>query len=321
MRMGRRYILLLSCGIVFSFASRSQEVTAVARLDSTRFLIGDRIVVHVGFEHREGASFQPLLGDTVGGFQLLARGTFKREGDTRTSTDIILGKYSAGQATIPPLEFFYEVPGRKDTQTVSTNPLNIEVSPVAVDTALEIKDVKAPLSIAISLAEILLYGGIVVVAGVAAYFLWKYLTKRKKPDVPGAYQPPPKPAHVLALEELALLRAKKLWQQGSVKQYYSEATEILRRYIENRFRLMALEETTDEIMAGLEKLKLNSGVLDEMDRVLRRADLVKFAKYLPGATEHEEILSVVYDVVDKTKVVAMAPAPKPDGKAGLHVGA
>ena len=319
MRNALRFVVVVCSATMLPFSLWGQ-VTATARLDSTTFLIGDRIVVHVGFHHPKGAVFRPLEGDTVGGFHLLSRGSFKQDGDTETSTDIILGKYSAGGAVIPPLQFPYLLPGEKDSHTVSTNALDILVNPVPVDTTQEIKDLKAPLSIPLSLADVALYAGILALIGLAGVAIWKLLKKRKLPEKGEPYVPPPRPAHVIALEELAILKEKKLWQQGLIKQYYSEATEILRRYIENRYQLMALEETTDEILAGLKAQNLPSAVPGVMERVLRRADLVKFAKHLPGVPEHEETLAVVYDVVDKTKLVAMTPVSQAEAKAGTRVG-
>ena len=49
-------------------------------------------------------------------------------------------------------------------------------------------------------------------------------------------------------------------------------------------------------------------ILGETEEILRLADLVKFAKVQPGITEHEKLLSVAYDIVDRTKQV-VTPAP------------
>jgi hypothetical protein len=83
---------------------------------------------------------------------------------------------------------------------------------------------------------------------------------------------------------------------------------------------MALEETTDEILTGLRSKKLDNGVLEETEKILRRADLVKFAKYQPAIPEHEEMMVVVYDVVDKTKVVATTAVAEPQRIGANHVG-
>lgn len=116
------------------------------------------------------------------------------------------------------------------------------------------------------------------------------------------YIPPPMPAHVLALEQLAQLKEKRLWQQGLIKPYYSEVTEIVRRYFENRYGFMSLEKTTGETLEDLRRYAVAHPALDETARILRCADLVKFAKYEPLIPEHEEMLTVAFDIIEKTKL-------------------
>jgi hypothetical protein len=189
-----------------------------------------------------------------------------------------------------------------------------------VDISQDIKDIKPPLSIPLTLAEIALYSGILLAAGVFLYILYRYWKKRQEKKTGVQYTPPPRPAHVLALERLAILKEKKLWQQGLVKQYYSEVTEILRQYIENRYGLMALEQTTDEIMTGLAGLNLIPDALRDTELMLRRADLVKFAKHQPGIPEHEETMNIAYKVVNRTKAVEVRPELPSERRTVAHVG-
>jgi hypothetical protein len=310
----------VAAAMIVALPLHAQEVTVRARVDSTNYGLGDPIRVHVDFSHPKGIRLQPLTGDTVGSFQVLDRTPLKAESETKTSTDYVVARYEAGDATLPGLDFLYSAPGDTSTHKVSTNPLVLKITALPVDTTKDIKDLKPPLRIPLSLAEIALYLGIVVAVVVVGYFLYRYWKRRKRKKDGDVYVPPPRPAHIIALEELAKLKEKKLWQQGRIKEYYSEVTEILRRYIENRYRLMAMEETTDEIMAGLATLHLSKGVLDETGAILRRADLVKFAKYLPGIPEHEDTLKIVYDVVDKTKVLVMTPVAPEEAKAVSHAG-
>ena len=51
--------------------------------------------------------------------------------------------------------------------------------------------------------------------------------------------------------ELEILKEEQLWQKGEVKIYYTRLTEILRKYLENRFRVYSLELTTDETLEAL----------------------------------------------------------------------
>jgi hypothetical protein len=127
--------------------------------------------------------------------------------------------------------------------------------------------------------------------------------------------------HEWALMELERLRVKKLWQAGKVKEYHTALTDILRKYIEDRFLLKALESTTAEIIDDLKEV-INFPVESRMklSEILTTADLVKFAKFIPAPNDNEKsmedavgFITSTYTVKDrpereeKTAVEIMAP--------------
>ena len=300
-------------------AGQGTRLAAHARADSSSYLVGDSITLHVDIVHPKGAVLTPLLGDSAGGFVVLERRAVVPTSDTTSSTAFVVSKYDSGLASFPPVDFSVVVPGGAAARTVSTNPVALTVRTVEVDTSKDIRDLKPPMAIPVSLAEILMYGGGAVLLAALLYLAWRYWKKLKarragEPE----YVPPPRPAHEIAFEQLALLKEKKLWQQGHVKPYYSEATEIFRRYLENRYMMKAMEETTDEILAGLRKLRFPDPMIATAEKILRRADLVKFAKFEPGVADHEEIFAVIHDFVDRTKIVAMTPVAQGEAKVAVH---
>jgi hypothetical protein len=311
--------LVLSLALLCSRSWSGQEVTARVSVDSSSYLIGDWITVRLNFTHPPGASFKVLVGDTLGPFRVLSRSSLERKSETETATTLVVAKYDSGTSVLPPIPIFYTVTGDTASHTVATNPILLTTSTLKVDTTQAIKDVKPPISISLTLAEMMMYLGITLTVILAAYFLYRYWKKRQQRKTGEVYVPPSRPAHILALEQLALLREKKLWQQGLIKQYYSEVTEIVRRYFENRYGFMALEQTTEEIMHALRKHQHAEAVWDETERLLRRADLVKFAKYQPGIVEHEEMFTVAMDIVDKTASVPAVPVEVSQQKATTDV--
>ena len=293
-------------GLAAPASAAAPQVTAEVRVDSAAYVLGDWITLHVTLTHPPGVTFQSLVADTIGGFSVLRRSPLEAVADTLTSASLVVARYEPGTAVLPPLAFLCVVPGDTAARTVLTNALMLTNRAVAVDTTKAIRDLKAPLTIPLTFADLLPYlGGLVVIAGLA-YVWYRHRKRRARPVIGPASAPLPRPAHVMALEELAALKEKRLWQQGHVKQYYSEATEILRRYIEHRFRMMALEETTEEIMDNLRTLHLPPEVLQTAEAMLRRADLVKFAKHQPGTGEHEETMTVAVAFVNTTR-----PTPTP----------
>lgn len=281
----------------------AQTPTARAWADSTSFLIGDPITVYVEFTHQENLKFTSLVGDTLAAFHILSHTPIEEASSTSSTTTFTVAAYDSGTAILPPLQFAYSLPKDPTIRTVATNLLIFNIRLVEVDTTKEIKDIKPVLSIPLTIAEISLILGTIVGVALLVYSLYRH-TKRKKAQKPEEqYVPPPKAAHIIALEELAVLKEKRLWQQGLIKPYYSEVTEVIRRYFENRFGFMSLEKTTDETMNDLRRFWAARPILEKADRILRNADLVKFAKYQPSISEHEEMLAVAFEIIDRTKVV------------------
>ena len=309
-------LAFVSCSMA---AAQATRLSAYARADSTAYLVGDWITLHVSIIHPRGASLRPVLGDSAGGFLVLERRPVVPTSDTSSSAAFVVAKYDSGRASFPPIDFAVSLPGDTASRTVSTNPVALTVRTVSVDTSKDIRDLKPPMSIPVSLEEILMDAGAGLLVAALLYALWRFW-KRRKARTGGepAYVPPPRPAHEIAFEQLALLKEKKLWQQGLIKQYYSEATEIFRRYLENRYTLQAMEETTDEILAGLRKLRFPDAMLGTAERILRRADLVKFAKYEPAMADHEEMITVIHDFVDRTKIAGMTPVSPGEGKLAAY---
>jgi hypothetical protein len=310
-------VLLLLPGVR---GGRAQGVSAIAITDSTNYLIGDAIHVRVTLTHPAGVTFQPVVPDTVGSFQVIERQPFRQDGETRTVTEFVVARYDSGDAVLAPLVFQYSLPGDSASRSVATNPLRLKIHTVAVDTTKEIRDLKPPMSIPLSAAEIMEILGILLLVAALAYAGWRYWKKRKARAEGEVSVLPPRAAHVIALEELGRLKEKRLWQQGLIKQFYVEATEIFRRYIENRYRQEALEQTSDEILAGLRRLGMPEELVKRAEDALRRADLVKFAKQVPGIPEHEETLKFVQDFVQRTRIIETESGVTAEGGASPHVG-
>ena len=315
--LGLTLSVFLAVVLLVSTATSAADVSARASVDSTHYLIGDWIVIHINIVHPRGITIQPPAGDSVAGFLILQHRPLTKKSDTLTATDLVVARYDSVSTEFPPLPLHYYLAGDSAAHTVFTNPLHLTVSTVAVDTTKEMADLKPPMAIPMSLAEIAMYLGIVLFCAGLAYLLYRYWKKRKEHRAGQVYVPPLRPAHVIALEELAMLKGRKLWQQGHIKEFYTEITEILRRYIENRYQLMALEKTTDEIMGGLRSVPVAPEVLPPLETILRRADLVKFAKYQPGIPEHEEMFTVAYDLIDRTKFIPVVAAEPVEAKSDV----
>jgi hypothetical protein len=173
----------------------------------------------------------------------------------------------------------------------------LTITGVAIDPQGEIKDIKPPMSAPWLIEDLLLYiiAIIVIVGlGIVYYIFWQRAKKRKDLLADIKIIIPP---HREALMALRVLEEKKLWQQGLVKEYYSEVTEIVRRFFEKRWGIIALELTSYEILIQMKHIPEALMVWKEMESFFLIADLVKFAKYQPSPAEHEDEMQSAYSIV------------------------
>jgi len=169
------------------------------------------------------------------------------------------------------------------------------------DTSSVIYDIVKPYRAPVTFGEMLPFILLALVVGAIIWITIRLIRKFKKtrPD----YIPVeiPDPAHIIAFRELEILKAEQLWQKGEIKIYYTRLTEILRQYLENRYRVYSLELTTSETLDALVKTGFRKDEsYKKLKSVLTGADLVKFAKYNPEPEEHESSFQDAWEFVTVT---------------------
>lgn len=108
------------------------------------------------------------------------------------------------------------------------------------------------------------------------------------------------PPHQRALKAIDKIKSERMAQSEDQKHYYTQLTETLRRYIEERFGFNAMEMTSTEIIEHLER-NADRKMLDELRELFRTADLVKFAKYQVQLNENDLNLVNAINFIDETK--------------------
>ncbi len=307
MRSFRIYLAIVMCSLVGG--SYAQEVGVMAKLDTNAMLIGDHVLMTLKFTGPAKTQvLWPFLPDTIlGHITIIGRGKI----DTAYTTDkkqvtltqkVNVTCFDSGFYTIPSIPFAYRILPDTSKLTATTTMLMLAVHTVKVDTTQSIKPIIGPLKIPITFTEMLPWIlGAVAVAILVFTGIWYYRKRKKQEPV---FKLKPKvvvPPYERALQEFEKLRQKKLWQNGKVKEYHSELTEILRRYIEDRFMVPALEQTSSEIYESLlNQAECPRPSADKLNRLLVLADMVKFAKALPVATENDMCLTEGVEFVRST---------------------
>lgn len=300
-------ILLVSCGMIIPAVANSQYVEIRAKLDTDRVLIGDQFNLNLSISQPVGTEVRfPDIRDSLAGkIEVLRQGNI----DTLVVNDrlelkrkILLTCFDSGLYEIPPLPFGISSADWKDS--IFSNPVFLAVNTVPLDSV--IRDVKQPLKVPVSFAEIYPYILVAIVLAAVTYFTVYLLRKRKKKEPVFASARPQEPAHLIALRELDKLKEEKLWQRSEYKLYYTRLTEIIRNYIERRFNIPAMEQTSYDILQSWKKAGYNDrNLYDILKQLLNLADLVKFAKEKPLPSDNEINLDNAYVFVRNTKPVVL----------------
>jgi hypothetical protein len=158
--------------------------------------------------------------------------------------------------------------------------------------------------------------GILVLLAAAAAIWWR--RPRRPALLPPLVPIPSVPPVDEALAALARLETSGLAAAGRFKEFYLELTTILRRYLERRFGVAALERTTDEFLAETRGDPRFAGTEFMMlPGLLSEADMVKFAEVRPTVTAAGAALAACRQLVEATRPLpGPLPPPVPPATGG-----
>ena len=288
------------------------QVTVNASIDSLQLFIGEQAKVKLEVScPAESRLVMPVYGDVLmPGIELVGEVKADTQYLNRMKRMLVTNEYTVTSFDssfyyIPPFEVTV------DDEAYVSNPLALMVYDFPVDTTnvqaiFPIKDVFVRRltfgDLWLMAFSFLMFGGICVLV---PFMTSRY--KDNKPILRRVVIAPKLPPHQVALMAMARIKEEKSWQRDDVKQYYTELTDVLRTYMEERFGFNAMEMTSSEIIDHLNE-QPDKEWIDELRALFTMSDLVKFAKYKPLINENDMNLINAIDFVNETKVEEVIPA-------------
>ena len=292
-------LLFILCSL-FSFS----QVTA--SIDSTSIKIGEQITYHIQVEtdttslvvFPEGQTFTPL--EVIESYKV---DTLKNNDKYNLIKKYGLTQFDSGAYTIPRQKIII------GTKTFFTDSLKVEVNNVLVDTTKQgLYDIKPIIEVKKSTSDFWKYLLIaLLIIGVVAFLMYWFIW-RKKP-LSEAEQIALLPPYDRAKLALKKLDDSHYLEHSELKSYYSELTGIVRKYLDEKVYDHSLESTTDELISRLRLLKegnqidLSKETIKNIESILKRADLVKFAKSAPDTALAELDRNTIDAEIDHVKEV------------------
>jgi hypothetical protein len=291
-----------------SFASYGQVTSSI---DSTSIKIGEQITYKIKVEtdtinlvvFPEGQTFSPL--EMIESYDI---DTLRKKDKYNLIKKYGLTQFDSGAYTIPQQKILV------GDKVFFTDSLKVEVNNIAVDTTKQgLYDIKP-------IIEVKKRGGnwwkyvlvTLLIIAVISVILWWFIW-RKKPltEAEQIALLPPYDRAKLALEKLD---ESHYLEHEELKTYYSELTLIVRKYLDEKVYDHSLESTTDELVSKLRLLKdgnqidLSKETIQNIESILKRADLVKFAKSAPDVALAELDRKTIGAEIDHVKEVLPEPS-------------
>jgi hypothetical protein len=299
-----RHIFCFLIFILFHLPFAAAQNSARATLDSSHAETGNPFVVHLSVPKSagepRGIDFS-VWENLVPQQNILKQTEWNSEGQFFTR-DLTIIFFDEDSLALPPL------PIRLNGGEIAlTNPLEIAVlptpSPDDLNDMADIKDIRRepalwtdylPWAIAFLVLALLVV--------LAAWLIGRAQKRRNQAALSRSVELPP---HELALKKLNALAQKQLWQKGLVKEHCAELTFVVREYLEKRYRVPALESTSEEMLKDLQKTDFPQTFRSELNDLLTKADLVKFAKATPPETFQEESMTFARKIILETKPITI----------------
>lgn len=296
--------------VLFCFLSFSSFAQVSSSIDSTSIKIGAQITYKIQVEtdttklvvFPEGQTFSPLEM-----IESYAIDTVKNKDKFNLIKKYGLTQFDSGAYTIPRQKI---IVGDK---IFFTDSLKVEVNTIVVDTTKQgLYDIKP-------IIEVKKRGGnwwkylllILLIIGLIAVSLWWFIWRQKPlTEEEKIALLPPYDRAKLALQKLD---ESHYLEHEQLKDYYSELTLIIRKYLDEKVYDHSLESTTDELISKLRLLKdgnqidLSAETIKNLESILRRADLVKFAKSAPDVELAELDRKTIDTEIDHVKEVLPEP--------------
>ncbi len=283
-----------ACSLALSSPDASAEVVFDATVDRDTLTVGDPVRLSLRIRREPGDAAVLLQNE---GF--LAPFEVRRqvppavremsEGRVEESLAFELAVYQVGVIEVPSLVLQVRT-AEGDSGLIISDPIPVIVRSVKPAEMMDIRDVKPPVDIEAGIPGWFWFAVAVLVA-VAAGTLWYWKRRSRKPKV----EPPPPP--IVWPDEVAKILRMQLVEKGAFKRYYSLLSEVMRRYLEVRVQVDAMECTTSELVQDLRRVSIGEAEVLALEVLLSEADLVKFAKLRPRDEVATKAAETVLDLM------------------------
>lgn len=304
---------------LFAVSEMTAQVTVTARLDSVQFYVGqqDGLEVQVSFPADKTIQLPPVkkgmeIIPNVEVVEVLDADTvLLNEGKQLQVTQrYIITAWDSAFYYLPPVQVKVDT-SLYESKSLAFRVYTLDVDTLNADKFFPPRDIQE-LPFCWDDWKVITYESLIilVLAGLIIYL--SVLIRKGKPIFHMVRRKKKLPPHQVAIAEIQRIKQDRTLTQENNKEYYTQLTDALRIYIQERYGFSAMEMTSSEIIEHL----MNNGdetSLNELKEIFSTADLVKFANWSTQINENDANLMSALQYINDTKVEEdPTKAPEPE---------
>lgn len=302
MRKLKIIIILLFCLSVRLYS----QVVVEQRLDSMEMFIGEQVhlTLSVTVKNGQRVEFPTVKAGTYlqNGIEVLdiaKDDTVKQEdGRHKISRKYTLTSFDDTLYYLPPMTI--KVDGKPyQSKNLALKVMTLDVDTVNKNKFFPAKGIQDNPFLWSDWTPVIWQTLLVIVLCLIGYFFYKRL-RSNKPIIKRIKIVKKMLPHQKAMKEIERIKSEKMPSSEDQKAYYTQLTDTLRTYLQDRFGINAMEMTSSEIIERLQEEE-NRDKLDELRDLFETADLVKFAKYSALINENDRNLTTAIAFINETK--------------------
>ncbi|MGN8224028.1 hypothetical protein [Gracilimonas sp. BCB1] len=195
--------------------------------------------------------------------------------------------------------------GTNDSATVFTDPISLYFETVVAKGDTTLKPMKP-----IYAFPRPWWPWLMAALSIAGFLLWWFKFRDQEvtdsKDAEPQIEPFYNPLEELEAQLLAIKNDSNVAETKNFKLFYSKVGDSIRAYFEDLYNIPALECTSSELLRYLDAYGVDDTLSEKTRVVLRKADLVKFAKYTPTLEDAWQTLDHALEFLERAKLADSA---------------
>lgn len=308
-KISNQYVLKNILGLSLFFISYMTNAQVISSIDTAQIRVGEEIIYSIQVEtdstdlvlFPEGQSFNPM--EVIESYE---PDTTRYQDKIRLIKKYGLTQFDSGNYTLPSQRIVI------NNEPFNTDSVQVQVANVVVDTTQQ-KMFHIKPAFEVEAQDFDFYSALQWILSILVFLVlgrFFYLKRKKRKREETQQQLPPYEEAIKALQELD---HSFFLKNNNSKRYYTSLTEILKTYIGREVDDSALESTSKELIERLTLHKdsgnydFDNATIKKIDKILTRADLIKFAKMKEQEGQAKVDRAVVEDIINETKEIIPEP--------------